>query len=141
MVKGYQDHEVINDRESVWRMKAQFGSFSRTSKFHTTITEWVPNERVAFEMKGINEPVTGSGVVKLSHGAGADNTALWAEVGFHADGALGPLIDRMVKPLVRSIAEELVKKLVAAVRPPQSPTENETKEPGAQPASTDLQTN
>ncbi|MFB3813522.1 MAG: CoxG family protein [Terriglobales bacterium] len=115
MLKGYQSHELINDKESIWIIKGEFGSFSRVSKFHTTITEWVQREKVAFELKGLNEPVKGFGFVQLSPENAGSKTNISAQLGVAVSGALGPLIDRMVKPWVRTIAEELVTKLVAAV--------------------------
>ncbi|MBE0595889.1 MAG: SRPBCC family protein [Desulfuromonadales bacterium] len=114
MVKGYQTHEEINDKESIWTVRGEFGPFSRLTKFHTTITEWEQRERVAFEMRGLNEPVTGYGVVRLAEGEGTSSQIL-AEVGFDAGGALGPLINRLVQPWVRTVAEELVGKLVTAM--------------------------
>lgn len=114
MVKGYQIHDMVNDRESIWTIRGEFGPFSRLAKFHTTVTEWVQGERVAFELKGLNEPVTGYGFVDLAKKGG---TSISAEVGFNAGGALGPLINRLVRPWVRTVAEELVEKLVAAVNP------------------------
>lgn len=116
MVKGYQTHEEVKENESVWTVRGEFGPFSRLTKFHTTITEWVEMERVAFEMKGLNEPVTGYGIVKLER-TGTTGSSIIAEVGFNAGGALGPLVNRLVKPWVSTVAEELVVKLVAAVNP------------------------
>ena len=116
MVKGYQSHEVANDRESVWVMKGEFASFSRITKFNTTITEWVEKEKVAFEMKGVNEPVTGYGIVQLNP-ANGDGSEIAAELGFNAGGLMGPLLNRMIKPWVKTVAEELVEKLVAAITP------------------------
>lgn len=117
MVKGYQSHEMIDDRESIWTIRGEFGPFSRLTKFHTSITEWNEKERVSFQLKGLNEPVTGYGTVQLVTGEASSGSQIFSEVGFNAGGALGPLINRLVRPWVRTVAEELVVKLVAAVNP------------------------
>ncbi len=117
MVKGYQQHEMVSDQESIWTIRGEFGPFSRLTKFHTTITEWVQRDRVGFELKGLNEPVTGFGNVRLSQGTDSGSCGIVAEIGFNAGGALGPLINRLVSPWVRTVAEEMVEKLVAAVNP------------------------
>jgi carbon monoxide dehydrogenase subunit G len=118
MLKGYKNHKIISDKESIWEIRGEFGSFSRLTKFHTTITEWVQPSRVAFELKGLNEPVTGYGFVNLSpSNNGKAVTTISAEAGFTAGGVMGPLINRMVKPWLSTIAEELVEKVVAAVNP------------------------
>jgi carbon monoxide dehydrogenase subunit G len=118
MLKGYKNHKIINDKESIWEIRGEFGSFSRLTKFHTTITEWVQPSRVAFELKGVNEPVTGYGFVNLRpYNNGKAGTTISAEAGFTAGGVMGPLINRMVKPWLSTIAEELVEKVVVAVNP------------------------
>ncbi len=118
MLKGYQTHETIDDKESIWTVRGEFGPFSRVTKFHITITEWVEPKRVAFELRGMNEPVTGYGFVDLIEpGDGKVQTTISSEMGFLAGGALGPLINRLVQPWVSTVAEELVEKLVAAVNP------------------------
>ena len=113
MIRGYQHHEIINDRESIWTIKGEFGHFSRMTKLHTTITEWIERDRVAFELTGLNEPVTGYGVVRLSSEDGG--TRIVAEVGGQAGGAMGPIINRMIRPWMETIAEDLVVNLAEAV--------------------------
>jgi len=117
MVKGYQTHDMVDERKSIWTIRGEFGPFSRLTKFDNIITEWVEKDRVAFELKGLNEPVTGYGVVQLAPSYAGSGSTISAEVGFNAGGALGPLINRLVRPWVRTVAEELVEKLVAAVNP------------------------
>ena len=118
LVKGYQSHEEIDDKESIWDVRGEFGPFSRVTKFHNTITEWNEGQGVAFELKGINEPLTGYGNVRLEPGGDSGNsTRIFSELGFEAGGALGPLINRLIKPLVKGMAEDLVEKIIAALIP------------------------
>lgn len=115
LVKGYQSHEEIDDKESIWVVRGEFGPFSRVTKFHNTITEWNEGQGVAFELKGMNEPLTGYGKVQLESDDGGNSTRIFSELGFEAGGALGPLINRLIKPLVQGMAEDLVKKIIAAL--------------------------
>jgi len=117
MIKGYENHEKIDEKKSVWMIRGKFGAFSRLTKFDNNITEWIERERVAFELTGVNEPVTGYGSVDLKPGEAFNSSQISAELGFDAGGALGPLINRLVKPWVSTVAEELVEKLVAAINP------------------------
>ena len=71
-VQGYQSHVKINDRESIWTVKGEIGPMSRVTKAHVIITEWVEGERVAFTVKGMNEPITGEGAIIISDGDRAD---------------------------------------------------------------------
>lgn len=117
LVKGYQSHEEIDDKESIWVVRGEFGPFSRVTKFHNTITEWNEGQGVAFELKGVNEPLTGYGKVQLESVDGGNSTRIFSELGFEAGGALGPLINRLIKPLVQGMAEDLVEKIIAALIP------------------------
>lgn len=117
LVKGYQSHEEIDDKESIWIVRGDFGPFSRVTKFHNTITEWNEGQGVAFELKGVNEPLTGYGKVQLESVDGGNSTRIFSELGFEAGGALGPLINRLIKPLVQGMAEDLVKNIIAALIP------------------------
>jgi carbon monoxide dehydrogenase subunit G len=121
LVKGYQNHELITERESIWTVKGELGPINRTTKFHITITERVDGERVAFAVKGLNEPVTGEGAISLrDDGTG---TEINGKGDIQFGGAMGPMVNRLLTPFVQSIADDLVTKIVAAVQetPPVQP--------------------
>jgi carbon monoxide dehydrogenase subunit G len=60
-VAGYQSHAKQSETESVWILKGDVGVLARTVKFHVTVTEWAGPGRVSFTLKGLNEPMQGSG--------------------------------------------------------------------------------
>lgn len=117
MIKGYESHEKIDEKNSIWMIRGEFGSFSRLTKFNNKITEWVEKERVAFEMTGVNEPVNGGGSVVLTPENDGSSVRISAAVGFQAGGMMGPLINRMIKPMMLTVSEELVEKIIAAIDP------------------------
>ena len=111
MLNGYQNHRRINDRESIWEVKGTIGKYQRRTKFHATITEWVRRQKVAFTVDGVNEVVNGFGIVKLIPPHGESRlTTLSATLGIEAGGAFGPVINRILTPWVKTVAEELVEK-------------------------------
>lgn len=63
LLKGYQGHRVVNERETVWTLKADVDILARTADVHVTITEWLEKEKVAFALKGITEPIEGHGTI------------------------------------------------------------------------------
>lgn len=63
---GYQEHEKLNDQESIWTLKGDVGVLARTVKLKANITEWSGPERVEFTLDGLNEPVTGGGVLVMA---------------------------------------------------------------------------
>ena len=62
---GYQKHEVIDGTDSLWTLKGDVGILSRKVELRAHVTEWAPNERVAFTLTGVNEVVEGGGMVVL----------------------------------------------------------------------------
>ena len=61
LVIGYQRHEKRSERDSYWVLKGELGGLSRIAEFEVHIDEWDESGRVAFSLKGVNEPVTGLG--------------------------------------------------------------------------------
>jgi len=64
-VAGYQSHEKQSEKESLWVLKGDVGVLARTVKFKVHIEEWNGPERVSFSLRGINEPMEGSGTFTL----------------------------------------------------------------------------
>ena len=114
--RGYQGHEVVNDEESVWTVKGEIGPISRVTKFHINITRWVEGETVGFTVKGLNEPVTGEGAIRLSDGSGG-GTDILGEATLEFGGNLGPILNHLIGPWVQSGADELVTKIAVALQP------------------------
>lgn len=64
-VTGYQSHTKENEKDSTWVLKGDVGVLARTVKFAVHIEEWTPPTRVTFTLKGVNEPMNGSGTFVL----------------------------------------------------------------------------
>lgn len=65
-VTGYQSHEKQSETDSVWVLKGDVGVLARTLKFQVHITEWNGPSRVAFALKGLNEPMEGGGTFEMA---------------------------------------------------------------------------
>lgn len=58
---GYQRHEARSESLSEWTLRGDLGMLSREVRLRVEITEWVEQERVRFELEGLNEPLSGEG--------------------------------------------------------------------------------
>lgn len=65
LLTGYQRHETIDERDSVWTLKGDVGILSRIVQLRAHVTEWNGPARVAFTLTGLNEPVEGGGSVTI----------------------------------------------------------------------------
>lgn len=124
LVKGYQSHQIINDRESIWTVRVEVGPLSRITKAQIQITEWVEGEKVAFTLKGINEPVTGAGAITI-HDDGP-GTEISGTGNIEFGGTMGRMVNRLLAPFVESVTDDLVTKVVAAVQGPSPLAERPT---------------
>ena len=117
LARGYQEHEIISDRESLWVVKGDIGPISRVTKFHVQITEWLEQERVGFVLKGLNEPVSGEGAIQLSDAGDGNATEIRGDATIEFGGSLGPAINHLFVPWLRSGADDLVTKIAVALQP------------------------
>jgi carbon monoxide dehydrogenase subunit G len=115
--KGYQEHEVLNENESMWVVKGDIGPISRVTKFHVTVTEWRHGEQVTFTLKGLNEPVSGGGAIRLTDSEGGAGTNIIGDANLEFGGNLGPVINHLFLPWVKGGADELVTKIAVALQP------------------------
>ena len=69
MLRGYQSHTKESDTESIWTLTGELGPMSKTIKLKVSIVEWTEGQRVAFELVGIGEPVSGHGAFDLHEDA------------------------------------------------------------------------
>ena len=70
MLTGYQKHEIIDDKDSIWTLKGDVGILSRMVRLKFHITEWIDCDRVAFTLEGLNEKVEGGGLLVMEDPAG-----------------------------------------------------------------------
>jgi carbon monoxide dehydrogenase subunit G len=113
--KGYQEHELVSDRESLWTVKGDIGPISRVTKFQVSITEWLDGERVGFVLNGLNEAVSGEGAILLADVPAG--TEIRGEAVLEFGGNLGPVINHLFVPWARAGADELVTKIAVALQP------------------------
>ena len=65
LLTGYQGHEKVDDKHSIWTLKGDVGILSREVRLDVHITEWRDAEEVSFSLNGLNEDVDGDGTFEL----------------------------------------------------------------------------
>jgi carbon monoxide dehydrogenase subunit G len=113
---GYVEHEIVNDKESVWRLRSSIAGVTYAFEMEVLITEWVEESKVGFELKGLTHPVKGGGLVTLVK---ADKNV--TDVAFHLHlqgrGIAAPVVNLVIAPMLKPMAEELLEKINAAMEP------------------------
>ena len=106
LVPGYIEHEIINDRESTWAFKGDLGFMKKTVKLKIDIIEWIEPTTVTFNLKGLSDNFKGGGYFK-AEAIDATNTKMTGNLDITAGGAMGPMVNTILKNFVPKTAEEL----------------------------------
>lgn len=94
-IMGYQNHEILNDKESIWKLKSSIAGVTYSFEMEGLITEWEEGKKVGFELSGLTHPVKGSGTVTLK-----ETGSRLTYVSFHLQGKgiAIPVVNLVVGP-------------------------------------------
>jgi len=106
LVPGYISHELISDRESTWSFKGDLGFMKKTVKLKVDITRWEEPNRVTFDLTGLSDNFAGSGYF-LAEKINDQSTQITGSLDINARGAMGPMINSILKNFVPQTTEEL----------------------------------
>jgi carbon monoxide dehydrogenase subunit G len=110
-LKGYQKHEEINDKESIWTLKGDVGVLSRTVDVKVNITDWdEEGKKVEFTIEGINEKASGGGTF-IAVAKSDSETELTFNLTMSAGGMIGPVVNVLLKPMLKPVAKEMADKI------------------------------
>ena len=114
LVTGYQSHERLSERESLWTLKGQLGQLSKAVTFHVDITEWAEPSKVAFTLKGTNDNVAGSGSFSAAPAEGGA-TRVHVRLELVPGGLQGPMVNALLKPALPKVCDEFAATLADAI--------------------------
>lgn len=106
LVPGYIEHEMINDRQSTWTIKGDFGIVQKTVKLQVDITEWNEPDCVTFNLSGLNEDIIGNGYFKIKYNSNI-KTKMIGHLNLSAKGVVGALINAILNDFVPQMVTEL----------------------------------
>jgi carbon monoxide dehydrogenase subunit G len=115
LIPGYVSHETLDDRHSRWKVQVDLGPFTRLVEADAIVTEVVPDERIAFELKGSNAtPFVGEGRVHAE--TRGDVTSIHVDVAMHPQGPLGPVVNAVASPVLPRVVRAFVDALIERMR-------------------------
>lgn len=106
LVPGYINHELINDSESTWEFKGELGFIQKTIKLKVDITEWKEPNLVTFNLSGLSDNISGDGYFDAEKVDEA-STKMTGYLDITAGGAMGPMINKVLKKIVPKTTEDL----------------------------------
>lgn len=106
LVPGYMNHEIISDKESTWTFKGDIGIMKKKVSLKIDITAWIEPSKVTFDLTGLNENFAGNGYFEAEV-IDAEHTRMTGMLDITAKGAMGPMINAILKSFVPKTAQEL----------------------------------
>lgn len=114
LVPGYIAHEIINDRQSTWSFKGDLGFMKKTVKLQIDITNWMEPTKVTFDLKGLSDNFAGGGYFE-AEAIDGDHTKMSGHLDITAKGAMGPMVNTILKTFVPKTAEELTRAVAGKI--------------------------
>lgn len=106
LLPGYISHKKLSERQSNWTFKETVGVLKKKISLQVTINEWIEPTRVTFDLKGINENLTGNGYFNAE--ALAENqTKMTGYLEMTAEGTLAPVMNAVMKTSLPKSGKEL----------------------------------
>ncbi len=115
LVPGYQEHRIINMKQSIWICKGDLGIIQKTVRLSIWITEWKRPTKVAFTLSSGNEQVMGNGyfqAVKISK----DNTKMIGSLTITAKGIKGTMINSVLRPFIPKATADLTDAVIRQIQ-------------------------
>ncbi|WML48754.1 SRPBCC family protein [Neobacillus sp. PS3-34] len=106
LVPGYISHEKVNERQSQWTFREDVGILKKKVTMLITIKEWIEPTKVTFDLKGINENMTGKGYF-LAEALDKNKTKMSGYLEMTAEGPLAGIINAVLKTSVPKKGEEM----------------------------------
>jgi carbon monoxide dehydrogenase subunit G len=129
-IAGVKRVEVIDERESNWKIEQRFGFMARTFDLKAQIKELEPPRRIAFAAAGQDVEVNG----QIAFTAVEPSlTRCELEIEVDVVGALAPLVEVFAKGPQQQLVRETVANLRAALEgegPPEAPAAEPKASPG-----------
>lgn len=109
---GYITHQMLSDRQSIWRLRGDVGILSREVELLVNVIEWNERSSIGFTVKGTQEPVSGRGSLEMVQESQAE-TGLAFHMELTAGSVMGPLINALLTKVAPRVADDFVSALSA----------------------------
>ena len=105
LVPGYIQHQKITDRQSTWEFFSNIGFIKKQINLMVTIQEWIEPTKVTFNLKGVNEELSGGGYF-LAEVIDKNTTRMTGFLEITAGGTMGPMVNTLLKSSLPRLTKE-----------------------------------
>lgn len=112
-VPAYKEHKIVNDKQSIWTFEGSVKGIKKTIQAQVDITEWQEPSNIKFELKGLSDNFTGSGLFTAVESNGKTTMTCTLEV--RAGGLSGAVLTPVIKLAVPKVASRLTESIARKI--------------------------
>ncbi|WP_423800671.1 CoxG family protein [Neobacillus sp. SAB-20_R2A] len=107
LIPGYIQHRKFTNRQSTWEFNSNIGFIKKKISLMVTIKEWIEPTKITFQLKGVNEGLSGEGYF-LAEAVDANKTKITGFLELTAGGAMGPVVNAILKSQLPKVTKDMV---------------------------------
>ncbi|WP_226666570.1 CoxG family protein [Metabacillus litoralis] len=115
LVPGYIDHETINNTDSIWTFKSDFGLIKKKVELRVEITKWEEPNKVTFNLYGLNEKISGHGYF-LAEEISSQETLMNGFLDLSSEAAMSKMINAKLKKNIKEMTQDLTKSIASKIQ-------------------------
>lgn len=112
-IDGYIHHQMINPKQSNWKIKGDLGVVQRTVQIKVHIMEWKKPNKIMFRFSGLQGKINGNGYFKAFDNN--QTTEVCTHISIQLNGLKGSLIRPVLKPLMPKIVKRLTERVAKEI--------------------------
>ncbi|MBW8347859.1 SRPBCC family protein [Bacillus sp. IITD106] len=112
LIPGYIQHRKFTNRQSIWKFYSDIGIIKKKTSLMVTIKEWIKPTKVTFDLKGESGKLSGGGYY-LAEEIGKNKTRITGFLHITAKGAMGRMVNEVLKSYVPKVTEEMATAIAA----------------------------
>ncbi|MCH6268988.1 CoxG family protein [Neobacillus citreus] len=107
LIPGYIQHRKFTNRQSTWEFNSNIGFIKKKISLMITIKEWIQPTKITFQLKGVNEGLSGEGYF-LAEAVDKNKTKITGFLELTAGGAIGPVVNAILKSQLPKVTTDMV---------------------------------
>lgn len=107
LIPGYIQHRKFTNRQSTWEFNSNIGFIKKKISLMITIKEWIQPTKITFQLKGVNEGLSGEGYF-LAEAVDKNKTKITGFLELTAGGAIGPVVNTILKSQLPKVTTDMV---------------------------------
>lgn len=112
-IPAYKEHEIINNRQSIWTFEGSVKGIKKTIQAQVDITEWNEPSNIKFQLKGLSDNFSGIGHFTVEEVN--DEAIMTCTVEVRAGGLSGAVLTPFIKMSIQKVTTRLTETIARKI--------------------------